>query len=207
MAQAKSWSTSYNNSNTSKGPEIMATLSFYFFFFFCERPPHTMANAIRARGIATFLKCSQKQHAKRARGERERDGRKGPGGGAEKGHKLAKTSWKSFGQQAVAALFRHGRRRLGLSVGQNFPAYVCHIYAWAARARAALSECPGRTRTCGYWGNTAATPLLTAAGCFKNVAERGAGTRWPTATGAGATCDSFKIVQHATMDSAATTDW
>lgn len=30
-------------------------------FIFCEPAPHTMANAIRARGIATFLKCSQKQ--------------------------------------------------------------------------------------------------------------------------------------------------
>lgn len=101
-----------------------------------------MANAIRARGIATFLKCSQKQKQAGSGGvgmweERRND---------EKGHKLSKTSWKSFGQQAVAALCRRRRRRrrLGLSVGQNFPAYVCHIYAWAARAqRAALSGFPG----------------------------------------------------------------
>lgn len=111
--------------HVKKGQEIMATLSF-FFILRAVRLPHTMANAIRARGIATFLKCSQKQ--KQAGGvggegeERRND---------EKGHKLGKTSWKSFGQQAVAALFRRRRRRrcLGLSVGQNFPAYVCHIYA------------------------------------------------------------------------------
>lgn len=109
-----------------------------------------MANAIRARGIATFLKCSQKQQVQTS------------GRGEKGGHKLATTSWKSFGQQAVAALARHGHRhgrlllllrrhRLGVSVGQNFPAYVCHIYAWAAQELRYLR--PGCTRTCGYWGN------------------------------------------------------
>lgn len=43
---------------------------------------------------------------------------------------------------------------------------------------------------------------LTAAGCFKHGESEWGGL----VCAVGATCDSFKIVQHATMDSAATTD-
>lgn len=155
--QAKSWSDN-NKQQQQEGRNYGNT------FIFCELPRHTMANAIRARGNATFLKCSQKQQAQ-SNGSRVQEEEAAVKGG----HKLATTSWKSFGQQAVAALAPHGhghgrrpplrrrRRRccLGLSVGQNFPAYVCHIYAWAAQELRYLR--PGCTRTCGYWGNCSAS--------------------------------------------------
>lgn len=54
--QAKSWSDN-NKQQQQEGRNYGNT------FIFCELPRHTMANAIRARGNATFLKCSQKQQA------------------------------------------------------------------------------------------------------------------------------------------------
>lgn len=154
--QAKSWSDN-NKEQQQKGRNYGNT------FIFCERPPHTMANAIRARGIATFLKCSQKQQAQ------SNGNRVGKEEAAVKGgHKLATTSWKSFGQQAVAALARHGHGH-----GCRPPCLLCvvvivvvvlvyqlartFLLTFVIFTRELRYLRPGCTRTCGYWGKCSAS--------------------------------------------------